>query len=446
MTFIIIIGAAMFGYALIFRPEIIAVLFFTMTLADINFDVGGLPLNFRAITGFALFLRTLVPDKELKFPSFFSTSAIYILMFLFYTVLVTMAYDLINLNFIKTTGTTIISVYCGYHYFFKTRDFTYLRISLILSGFICFADLVYTYAVVGKFPVQRIYMQILHISSEVDENGDFIEVINHGFYGLICGMTFVFLLSEFISRKTSKINLILLPLMFLGVLMSTSRSALLGIIGISLFLIGRQLRSKTQSRQAIKLITIGLGVAVFSLFLFTAMKELFNLNSEFLDSISLRLVDEPVAMFYKHMGLNYNAQSLNAMNWREEASSNAFEAFLNLQSIEQIFGIGFWGFVVRNLGRNDLPPHNGMLLILIENGIVGLILYATLIFAIIRKSFQTTTSISPPVTSLLFVIVYCIGNNGELTTSTTFLFVVSIIAENKYNSQKIIPKMTLLHA
>ncbi|MDP9040408.1 MAG: O-antigen ligase family protein [Bacteroidota bacterium] len=440
MNFLILIAACLFLYGLIFKPEYIAVLFFTITLSDINFELPGIPLNIRAIVGIALFIRTLVSANATNYPSIFSSSAIYIFLFLFYTILVTMAYDLVDASFIKTTSLTVISVFCGYHYFFKTNDYTYLKISLILSGLICFSDLVYTYAAVGKFPVQRIYMQILKIPVAVDDKGDFIEVINHGFYGLICGLCFVFLLNEFIHKRATRINLLMLPLMFLGVLMSTSRSTLLGIIGIAIYLIGRQLRSRAQSKQAVKLIILGVSVVFLSLFLFTAVKEVFNLNSEFLDSITGRLVDEPVAVFYKHMGFNYNAQALNALNWREEASANAFDAFLELKSVEQIFGIGFWGFVVRNLGRNNLPPHNGMLLLLIESGIVGLVMYTTLIIAVIRKSFLTQETLSPLVVALIFIIIYCIGQNGELTTSTTFLFVVSIIAENKYSVLDTEPK------
>ena len=443
MNFILVLAAGSFLYALIYRPEFIAVLFFTITLADINFELG--PLNMRAITGIALFIRILIPDKTTNYPSFFSSGAVYILFFLFYTVLVAMNYDLLDFNFIKITGTTVISIYCGYHFFFKKNDYTYLKLSLILAGLICFSDLIYTYAVVGKFPVQRLYMQILKIPVQTDEAGDFIEIINHGFYGLICGLCFVFLLNEFIYKRSSKINLIIMPLMLLGVLMSTSRSALLGVIGISIYLIARQLKSSDQSKKAARRILIGLGVGVLTLFLFLSLKEIFNLNSQFMDEITLRLIDEPVAIFYKHMGLNYDVNSLNAMNWREEASSNAFEAFLNLTSVEQIFGIGFWGFVIRNLGRNNLPPHNAILLMLIENGIVGLCFYITLIMSVIRKSLKTQENISPVATALIFILFFCLGNNGELTTSNTFLIVVTIIAENKYYSMNSFSKMKLHH-
>jgi hypothetical protein len=32
---------------------------------------------------------------------------------------------------------------------------------------------------------------------------------------------------------------------------------------------------------------------------------------------------------------------------------------------------------------------------------------------------------------LIFVIFYCIGQNGELTSSITFLFITTLIAENE---------------
>src|ERR1700733_2772062 len=101
----------MFIYILVTRPEIIAVLFFTITIADINFEIGGLALNIRAIIGITLFLRTLVPVKGEKPPAFFSSSAKYIMPFLFYGYLVPLAYDLVDYPFIKLTFLTAISLY-----------------------------------------------------------------------------------------------------------------------------------------------------------------------------------------------------------------------------------------------------------------------------------------------------------------------------------------------
>jgi O-Antigen ligase len=450
-TIFLIAAGVIYLYLLIYKPEIIAVLFFTITIADINAEVPGLPLNARAIIGLTLLVRAIIPEKGVKYPSFFSTNAKYIIYFLVYGVIVTIAYDLVDINFIKTYALTAVSAYCGYYYFCKKGDSTYLKLSVILAGIICFADLTYSYAVIGHFPVQRIYLALLNVPVQYTENGDIVEIINHNFYGLICGTCFVLLINEYINtRDSGKFTLFLLPFMFLGVLMSTSRSSLLGIIGISIFLIGWQLRSKQSSRKALKLITLAVSVLFLSLFLFATVQQVFDLKSEFMENITQRLVDEPVAVFYKHMGFNYNAQSLDALEWRGEASSEAYDAYLNLKPVEQVFGIGFWGFVVRNLGRNNLPPHNGMLLLLIENGLVGLLLYFVLVYSIIRDSLKKQKNISPLITILIFIIIYCIGQNGELTSSITFLFVVSLIAENKYfdinriESQKINPSSLYL--
>ncbi len=436
-TILLALAGGIYIYFLITRPEVVAVLFFTITIADINFDPGGLPINFRAIVGITLFLRTIVPVKGEKPPPFFSSSAKYIILFLFYGYLVTLAYELVDFTFIKLTFLTAISVYCGYYYFCKKGDYTYIKISLILAGLICFADLAYSYAVIGHFPVQRIYLFALGIPIQYDEQGEIIEVINHNFYGLICGTCFVFLINEFINKRNIGKLTLLLPIMFLGVLMSTSRSSLLGLIGISVFLIGRQLRSKESSKKAVKLITLGIAVIFLALFLFVTVQQVFNLNTAFVENITQRLVDEPVAVFNKHMGFNYNAQALDALEWRGEASSNAFEAFLKLKPVEQVFGIGYWGFVTRNLGRNFLPPHNGLLLLLIENGIIGLCLYSILVISLFKDSLKKNIGISPLVSILIFIFIYCIGQNGELTSSITFLFIVSLIGENKYNDIRI---------
>ncbi|MBS1932845.1 MAG: O-antigen ligase family protein [Bacteroidetes bacterium] len=439
MTIVLIILGVLFIATLVYKPEIIAVFFFTITIADINFEVSGLPLNMRAMVGLALFARSLVPDKEMIKHSFFSNVNVrLIVFFIFYVFVVTEVYELVTPEFLKLYALTFISVYTGYHYFFKTGNMRYLKISLAIAGVICFSDLVYTYAVYGAFPVQRIYQMLLGIPPPIAANGEYEEVINHNFYGLICGMSFVFILNDFINKKhPNKLILLLLPVMFLGILMSTSRSSLLGMIGISFFLISRELKHRERAKKAYMLITLALSALFISLFLFTSLESYFKLSSEFTDKITGRLIDEPIAVFEKHMGMNYNAQALDALEWRGEASTNAFDAFKDdLTFTEQIFGIGFWGFVTRNLGHNDLPPHNGVLLILIDNGIVGLILYSILIFSIFRKSIKVNPDISPALSVLIFVIFYCIGQNGELTSSITFLCIINLVAENEYLASK----------
>lgn len=433
MSIVIILGGILFLYLLVTKPDAIAILFFTITIADINFELGGLPMNARALIGLALFGRTIISAKNEMQKGFLSNSkTLLIVAFTFYTILVTAFNDLVTAAFIKQSFLTLIAVYCGYFYYMKRGDMLYLKISLVLAGIICFFDLGYTYKMYGEFPVQRIYQWLLNVPVDLDEDGKRVEVINHNFYGLICGMSFVVIINEFINQKSpKKLILLLLPLMFLGVLMSTSRSTLLGIIVISIVLILRELKHRERAQKAFMLIGMAIGILFLSLFLFTTLQSYFTLENDFIERISQRLIDEPVAVFNKHLGMNYNAQALEAMDWREEASADAFAAYLNLQPLEQIFGIGYWGFIVRDLGRTGINPHNGFLLLLIETGLAGLLIYIYLVVSIIRKSLRINNNIPPMVTTLIFVIFYCIGQNGELTSSITFLFITTLIAENE---------------
>ena len=420
-------------YLLAVKPQVIAVLFFTITIADINFELGGLPLNIRAIVGLTLFARTLVLGKNENDPGFFMNPKSWlIIVFTVYAIIITAFYDLLNADVIKTSALTFISMYCGWYYYFQRGDMKYLRIALIIAGFICFFDLVFTYGYYGEFPVQRIYQFLLKMPIPVDEKGEYVEVINHNFYGLICGMGFVFLLNEFINKDNPKKTvLLILPVLFLGVLMSTSRSTLLGIIVISVVLIFRELKHRERAQKAYMLITMAVGILFLCLFLFTTIQSYLNVNVEFMERIMFRLVDEPMAVLNKHLGMNYNVQSLEAMDWREKASKDAMQAWLYLPFNEQVFGIGYWGFVVRDLGHSNLPPHNGILFLLFDSGIVGLAMYFLLIITVIRRSLIINTVIPQLVTTLIFVIFYCLGQNGELTSSITFLFIITLIAENE---------------
>ena len=445
MIAVLLLGAIIYTYLLFTKPHVIAILFFTITIADINFEMGGLPLNIRAIIGLSLFARTIVSGKTENDPGFFMNAKTWlIVIFTLYGITITAFNDLLNADVIKTAALTLISMYCGWYYFFAKGNMSYLRTALIISGFICFFDLVFTYGYYGQFPVQRIYQFLLKVPIPVDEKGEFVEVINHNFYGLICGMGFVYLLNEFINKDNPKKTvLLILPVLFLGVLMSTSRSTLLGLIIISIVLITRELRHRERAKKAYTLIGMAVGIVFVCLFLFTTIQSYLNVDSEFMERIMFRLVDEPMAVLNKHMGMNYNVQSLEAMDWREEASKDAANAWLNLPFYEQIFGIGYWGFVVRNLGHSNLPPHNGILFLLFDSGIIGLTMYFFLIVTIVRRSLMINTVIPPLVTTLLFVIFYCLGQNGELTSSITFLFVITLIAENEQLMEQLRQKTVL---
>jgi hypothetical protein len=420
-------------YFILKYPEVVAVVFLTLTLADVNFKLGGIPLNARALIGIPMLARTMIDTNLRNAPPFIRSHAVNIPLFTIYTLLITELYGLMTFEFVKSCALTFICVYVGYYYFFKTNSPKYYRLSLILASLICFSDLVYTYVFVGSFPVQRVYQRLLGVPLVYDEYGDVLEPVNWGFYGAICGMSFLFVLNDNISnRSKSQLSLFLLPIMFLGILMSTSRSSLLGISGASMFLIVREMRGGENAKKALKLVFLGFGMILLGLFAFTFIGNFVELDVEFLERISSRLIDEPIAVINKQLGYSYNAQELDALDWRGEASSDGFNAFLNLEFVEQLFGIGFWGYATRDLGHTQLPPHNGPLMILVEYGIFGLCFWGFIFVRAVRESLKLRKSTSSLMAVLVFYFLYCIGQNEELTHGIFLLSLSTLIAENTY--------------
>ena len=422
---IILIGAGIFFlYALFKKPDLIALLLFTLVVADINFDLpGGIPL--RLTITVILFIRIFGEQSASNHPGFFSNSLTWhLVFFLFYISLVSMLNGLLNIGLLKEFFLSCISAYLGYYYFFKYGSHSLLKTAMILGGLICLADLAYTYAVYGDFPVVRIYYSF---SSRWEYN-------NHNFFGYICGTCFVFLLSDYLTSKESsgKLTLWLMPLMFLGVLLSTSRGALVAMIIMTVVLLGKALMSKNKGKKANKLITIIAACIVLAIFIIPIATKVLGIKSEFLETITVRLIDEPLAMVNKLMGNSYKAESMETVEWREEASSLAYNYYLDMPANDQAIGIGYGGFLARDIGHG-FDAHNGILLLLIETGIVGFLIYFTLIISFWTKVKSLKLS-SPAFISIIFIILYVTSHNKEITSFFAFLIMGSLIAEIRYAS------------
>ena len=437
MVLLLLIVAIFGGWVLYKYPEVVVVLFFTLTIADMNFTFGGFPINVRALIGLAIFARTLVSMKDFKGAAFLHSSVMFIPVFIMYSLLTTEFNDIMTFEYIKTNALSFITTFVAYHYYFNRRT-DLLKIAIILSGLICFADLVFTYIDVGEFPVERVYQAMLGIEAELDETGRRMETINHGFYGCITGMAFVIILNDYLNKDLwNRFLLALLPIYGLGIVLSTSRSAILSIIVMAAFLIIRNSIKERNTGKLIRTVVIGAGIVIGVLATFAWLSSVFDLKTEFLDYVTLRLVDEPIAVMRKHLGLNYNAGSLEALDWREEASNDAFGAYLSLTFVEQLFGIGYWGFVIRDLGHTNLPPHNGPLTILIEFGLVGLVAYVIFSWSLIRNNLRLNDKFPSMVVALLFLYIYCFGQNHQLVESITYVFLATIAAENDFLRKKV---------
>jgi O-Antigen ligase len=431
LKFLFLIAVAVgFIYTLIRKPEIIAVVLFTFIIARVNFDLQGLPLNTRAILSMALFGRILM-DKttNIKFSTFIANANIKILVvFLIYVIFISLSQDLFTLDLLKELISSVLAAYFVFYFFLKNLNANHLKAGMIAAGIIGFADLAYTYIAFGSFPIHRIFEQFTGTDDAVYD--DILAGPNWNFFGQICGMGFVYIFCDQVKNKPGhRYAAWLLPVMLLGVMMSTSRSAIVGLLVVTILIILNGINYRDQKRRIAKIGTFFIGSAIVALLLFATVGKYVNLDSKFLDEVISRLADEPIAILKRAMGQPYNIQSLGSMDWREESSENAYSAFLNLDLKEQLFGIGYGGFEARSLGHG-YNAHNATLLLLIENGIIGFFIYFLLVAGVIIQSILKK-NYSPSLAVILFILVFGLGQNREWTSVTTYLFVVCIIAELK---------------
>ncbi|HKC35783.1 MAG TPA: O-antigen ligase family protein, partial [Chitinophagaceae bacterium] len=384
-----------FLYAVVKKPDLVAVLLFTLVVSDINFNLpGGLPL--RTTITLILFMRIYGEQSKLDYPGFFSNSLTWhMIFFIIYMCLVSMMNGLLDMALFKEFLLCFISSYLAYYYYFKSKGHAILKKAMILGGLICLADLGYTYAFNGGFPVIRVFYQFVPEAFAFN---------NHNFFGYICGTCFVFLLSDYLTaRAANKYTLLFMPAMFLGVLLSTSRGALIAMIIMTVFLLGKGLLSKTKGKRASRILAITVVCVVLATFILPIATDVLGIKSEFLETLTKRLVDEPLAMVNKMMGNSYKAESMETVEWREEASNLAYNYYKNLPSNDQALGIGYGGFLARDVGHG-YDAHNGILLIFIELGFVGFLIYFSLVVSFWSKVRKWKIS-SPAFNSIVFIIL-----------------------------------------
>jgi hypothetical protein len=424
---IVVIGGAAFLYLLLYKPAYALIIFFTMTIAAVNFEIPGTGVKIRPLLGGLLVLRSAFHSRLL--PIDFVRIPAYRLMIAYFAYILILSWgkETLQGEITRLLLLSVVTAYLGYYAFKLENNAGVLKASIIFSGLVCLADLVYTYKYIGHFPVERVYHLLFPNYNELEELND----TNHNFYGFICGISLVLLLSEYLNARSrwARASLFLMPLMLMGVLMSTSRSTLLGLLVAAAYLIFRGFRDPVSRKRTAAMLTFSGVILGVVLFAFITLQSFFDLDSEFLDNISFRLVEEPVAVVRKNLGYEYNVQNLDAMDWRQESAAIAWEAYGRLPVGEQLTGVGIGGYLKRNLGQNGLNPHNGILYILLESGLIGFLLYFSMVWIVTRDAFRFKP-VSALVLVLVFIIFYSLGQNEELISATAMLFISSLAAEN----------------
>jgi hypothetical protein len=202
------------------------------------------------------------------------------------------------------------------------------------------------------------------------------------------------------------------------------------MIIMTVFLIGKALTTQNKGKKAYTIITITLVCIILATFILQIATSVLGIQSEFMETLTTRLVDEPLAMINKMMGNEYKMEAMETVEWREEASNLAYNYYMNLDPLDQAMGIGYGGFMARDIG-SGFDAHNGLLLLVIETGFVGFILYFSLIFSFWMKVKKLKIS-SPAFSAIIFIILYVTSHNKEITSFFAFLIMGSLIAEIRY--------------
>jgi O-antigen ligase len=401
-----------------------------MTISGTNAELPGINIKIKPILGLVVLIMSLTSKCKIRIPPFLnSITNKLIICFFLYLLLLSWGTGSITSQTISSILLSVVTAYLGYYSFSIKGNADYIKISLVIAGIVCFSDLVYTYTVFGTFPVQR--LSNYFIQSTIDSTE---EMTNHNFFGFICGISFVLILSDYINdRLVSKFFIYLIPVMFLGVIMSTSRSTLLGLIAVTLILVVSSSKNPVNAKRAYRILGLAFGVIAGVLVLFFSAQALLHLDSTFMDNITARLTEEPIAVIRKNLGYSYNINDLDSFDWREQSAAIAFQVFMGLPFMEQFFGIGIGAYLQRNLGHNGLNPHNGILYVLLETGIFGFCQYLAILTGIVYQTILRKY-LSSIFLVLIFIIFYCLGQNEELISATTILFITTVAAENNISS------------
>ena len=418
-------------FIIIIWPYQACILLYFLIIDNINIDIGISGFNLRSFFTLAIFFRYIfMGDVNLKSVSkLLSNKHIMVLILVhvyFYFTTILNGYNTFDnlkgivLDFIIIIITAVL--------FNKNKD-SILVISILLSGLASFSDLIYTYLLFDGFPVRRI------ISIIFSENQD----INHNFLGYLCAASFIIVVFLIVSHSYSKIVKNLLYLFLLvylsGVMLSTSRSAILGLFVILIFYL-----TDHNIRKRVLVIVSKFSLIIILVIPIIATELAPKLSKNLVNEIKKRLIEEPVAMYNKHAGSTYNPNDLDSGEWREESSSLAWRNFENLNGAEKIIGIGRGGYIHRNLG-DGLSTHNGYLLNLIEYGILGFLSYMLIIIGVIKQSYKYRLK-KPYFFLIIYILLYSLPQNEELIGT----FMTIIIVSNIYtNSTKFLTQQSVLN-
>ena len=445
MNFVLYSLAIFVVLALLFfaieRPYAVAAFLVFCFVYRFNVNLPG-PLDARGLLTLFLLARLFLFDKhnyllvrKYLFRDFNFVLLVIFILISFYT---TYSYYGELKAQVQLVFLLVVSIILGFVIIINGQGQKVFLKAIVFSGILSTVDLLWSTIKFGTLNIRSL-LKTLVLHEHLNEYNAY----NHGSVALICCFALVMV---YISHIKKQIPLIisapLILFLSLGVIMSTSRSVILAMIFVFIIIFIVQKEIQLNLKKVMKMIfSFGLFFISFY-FIYNALLSSGDFKSSFLDETYYRLYQEPMSIFggNEKKVFDENGKAIEGNSeWRYDRSMKALVKYSGLNLKTELFGLGIGGYENNNFGEDynrsyTLNAHNGYILILIERGIIGLILYVFIFLFLCFKSFKILRQgvIDTPIVYVFLTLAfYAIGNNGELTDQLAFLFLGAMFANIK---------------
>jgi len=431
-----------FIFIIVEKPFFLVSLLIFMMVYVFNLPVPG-PLDARGLLLLIIFTRIVFFDKDnLSLVNNYLFKNKYFGLVIVFILLTTIT-TYINAESLKVALKnqilSFMSVILGFLVLSDKRGRNAFILGLLAVGLVSVFDLVVHYVKFdGRNQNRFTILRLLDLLS----TGEDLRT-NHNTVGMLAGITFIFVYLNHFHKNWKKIYTV--PLMIIlgsGVFLSTSRSA---VISVFLIVIYISFSSGNIKSKLNKIIVSAVALAfIYATFYLSYNLIIKNsaLENNLIKGVYFRLYEEPLHFFGAGTKVynKYSGESRkNNLDFRLEKASRDINKFSTKDIFTQSLGYGKGGYenfgekiFIKNSDKSSvLSPHNGYIMLLVEHGIVGLIIYLIFAIGLIVKSIKTNKErhLQVPVFYIyLMLMIYVIAQNGELTNSLSFLLIGGMIA------------------
>ncbi len=419
------------------KPYIFGTLFVFLYIYGFNVELPG-PLDLRGMVTLLLFGRLVILDKE-NAQSIFNVlfrDKYFWLMFLFLLISYTVTYIFepkLGPN-LKLFTLNIITILIGFIIIKNNKEDGVFFYGFLFAGLLATIDLFFS----------RFFFGTLHVVRLLDFVRGQIEFFNHNAFGMIAGFGFLYVYLKLIHNEKNKfIFFPLLVILGLGLVLSTSRGSMLGVL-VAILLINHYENYKLFTVK--RIVFTGIFLVLFGFIISFSLNYLSKSvasGSKLIKVMTQRLDEIPNTFLGKEKAVysKFGKKKESTISWRLAKWKRDLEKFTERNLTEQLFGSGIGSykkkfgkarFMAGSGDRQVYTAHNGYINVLIERGAISLILLLIVIFGIILKSFGKRKKEAIYIPLIYIYVALLIGAHAWIEHNKSFLLFGAMIGSFYY--------------